>query len=52
MCQAGEGEWVESEGENGLGLTMEVENEAEICFMSEDHSSSGTRPSVRVESVQ
>jgi hypothetical protein len=26
-------EWVKSEGENGFGLTMEVENEAEIEFV-------------------
>lgn len=30
--ERGGGEWVESEGENGFGLTMEVENEAEIEF--------------------
>lgn len=30
-----EGEWVESEGKNGFGLTMEVENEAEIEFVYE-----------------
>lgn len=30
----GEGEeWVKSEGKNGFGLTMEVENEAEIEFV-------------------
>ena len=30
----GEGaEWVESEGENGFGLTMEIENEAEVVFV-------------------
>ena len=28
-----EGIWLESEGENGFGLTMEVENEAEIEFV-------------------
>jgi len=26
-------EWVESGGENGFGLTMETENEAEIQFV-------------------
>ncbi|KAL8787518.1 MAG: hypothetical protein Q9213_002176 [Squamulea squamosa] len=26
-------EWVESEGENGFGLTMEVENQAEVVFV-------------------
>jgi len=26
-------EWVKSEGENGFGLTMEIENEAEIQFL-------------------
>ncbi len=30
----GEGkEWVESEGENGFGLTMEIENQAEVTFV-------------------
>lgn len=29
-------EWVESEGENGFGLTMEIENEAEIEFVWRD----------------
>lgn len=30
----GEGrEWVGSEGENGFGLTMEIENEAEVEFV-------------------
>lgn len=30
----GEGEkWVESEGENGFGLTMEIENQAEVEFV-------------------
>ena len=28
-----EGLWLESEGENGFGLTMEIENEAEVEFM-------------------
>ena len=28
-----EGLWLESEGENGFGLTMEMENEAEIEFV-------------------
>ena len=28
-----EGLWLESEGENGFGLTMEVENEAEVEFV-------------------
>lgn len=26
-------EWVKSEGDNGFGLTMEIENEAEIEFV-------------------
>lgn len=26
-------EWAESEGENGFGLTMEIQNEVEIEFM-------------------
>lgn len=30
----GEGaEWVESEGENGFGLCMEIENHAEVIFV-------------------
>lgn len=29
-CEEG---WVESEDENGFGLTMDVENEAEVEFM-------------------
>ena len=31
--EGGQGEWIESEGRNGFGLTMEVENEAEVEFV-------------------
>ena len=33
LAVAEEGLWLKSEGENGFGLTMDVENEAEIEFV-------------------